>query len=231
MTTSKKETALDWLANFIGLAGGIPAIAEKIGKLWGALPSNVQEQISQKMPGFMGLSKDDEQIFNSLLAKISIEKQRGISNFLFTRCQPFQRDSFRFIVAGMEIVRGTPEVVEKKWNEKAKKLEEKITARKDDEDLREMFLKRFADYIEAYGSDEAYNACLATNMFSDHSTFQNVKHSFGVAGEGVAEQASNASNSIQGTITFQNIKRSFGTEGEEIARQALREALAKRRRR
>jgi len=189
MTTSKKETVLDWAANFIGLAGGIPAIAEKISRFWGVLPPNVQEQISQKVPGFLGLSKADEQIFNSLLAKLTIEEQREISNFLFTKCQKFQRDSFRVIVAGMEVVQGAPQIIEKKWNNNAKAFEEKTTSKKRNEDLRLVFLKRFAAYIQKYGLDETYNACIATNMFASHSTIQDIKHSFGAGGKETAKQA------------------------------------------
>jgi hypothetical protein len=215
MTTSRKETILDWAANFIGLAGGIPAIAEKIGKVWGVLPPNVQEKISQKMPGIMGLSKADEQIFNSLLAKLSIADQKELTNFLFTKCQVFQRDSFRVIVAGMELIKGTPEVVEKKWNKSANKFEEKITSKRNDEDLRLIFLKRFAKYVKTYGLDEAYNACIATNMFADYSTLQNIQRS-----------AQSVSNPTKGLFV-----KTFGATAQNAANQKIQDAFDRRRRR
>ena len=229
MATDKKHRVFEFLegaANFIGLAGGIPAIAGRLGKAWGAMPTNVQEHLSQKMPGFMGLDTKDEEIFNSLLIpKLNIEEQKVMADFLDIKCQEFQSERFRLIVTRMEVTKGTPKIIEKKWNETAKQFEEKIILEKDEEDLRLKFLKGFCIYIKTYGQDEAYKFCRVTGMFKKYSTFQNIKHSLGAAGEGIAEQALKVSKAS----TFQSIKHSFGTGGKEVAKQALRDAIAKRK--
>lgn len=172
MSTSKLETFFDWSANFLGLAGGIPAIAEKIGKVWGHIPEPIQEQLKQRMPGFLGLSLEDERLFNSILGKLDVPKQRLIARFLHDKCKNFQRNRFINIVAGMQVVAGTPIIVERKWNRDTKKFEDKKTAGKDTEDLRLNFLQKFAEFIEKYGISKAYEYCVGGRMVLENPFHQ-----------------------------------------------------------
>ncbi|EKE11441.1 MAG: hypothetical protein ACD_15C00078G0008 [uncultured bacterium] len=191
MANDKLGKAFDSVSNILGLAGGIPAIVERVGKIWGNLPEPIQQQIQQKLPGFMGLSTVDEEIFNSLLSKLNLEDRKRVTDFLYNKCQDFQRNRFTNIVASMEIVRGTPRVVERKWNENAKKFEGKIIDKKDDEDLRLIFLQEFSAYISTYGPDEAYKACIASRIILEKSVFQEATRLLGSESEEKAKQAFN----------------------------------------
>ncbi|HCU70830.1 MAG TPA: hypothetical protein DIC35_03725 [Candidatus Moranbacteria bacterium] len=191
MANDKLGKAFDSVSNILGLAGGIPAIVERVGKIWGNLPEPIQQQIQQKLPGFMGLSTVDEEIFNSLLSKLNLEDRKRVTDFLYNKCQDFQRNRFTNIVASMEIVRGTPRVVERKWNENAKKFEDKIIDKKDDEDLRLIFLQEFSAYISTYGPDEAYKACIASRIILEKSVFQEATRLLGSESEEKAKQAFN----------------------------------------
>jgi hypothetical protein len=169
---SRVETIFDWLSNILGLAGGIPAITEKISKIWGHVPDDMKEQFKQRMPGFMGLSLDDEQIFNALVGKLSIPKQKLLMSFLYGKCKDFQRNRFINIVGGMEVVAGTPTIMEKVFGKDGKVTKETVTAEKAGEDLRLNFLKKFTSYISNYGVDEAYDSCIAGRMVMQDPFYQ-----------------------------------------------------------
>ncbi len=172
MTLSKVGTFFDWTVNMLGLAGGIPAIVEKINKVWGHMPGPIQEQIKQRMPGFLGLSFEDERILNATLSKLSIAEQDLIMNFLHGKCQDFQRNRFINIVAGMEVVAGTPTIIERKWDATAKKWNDKTITGKASEDLRLNFLKKFAAYIKKNGIDKAYEYCISGRMVLENPFHQ-----------------------------------------------------------
>lgn len=171
---ARTETIFDWAANLLGIAGGIPAIAEKLGKIWGSVPGPIQEQIKQRVPGFLGLSLADERIFNALLGKIDSDKRKFLTDFLNGKCKDFQRNRFINIVAGMEVVAGIPTIIERKWNKDAKQFADKTTTGRDGEDLRLNYLIKFAEYIEAHGIDAAYNDCIGGRMILENPFHQKV---------------------------------------------------------
>lgn len=172
MTLSKTETIFDWLANILGIAGGIPAITEKLGKIWGVIPESMQKQLQQKMPGFLGLSLEDERIFNARLSKMDIAKQKILIDFLHNNCKDFQRNRFINIVAGMEVIADSPKIIERKWNENTKKFDDETIIGEKGEDLRQTFLNKFAEYIEKEGADEAYCFCISSRMILENPFHQ-----------------------------------------------------------
>lgn len=172
MTISKAETFFDWMANLLGLAGGIPAIAEKMGKIWGNMPEPMKQQLQQKMPGFLGLSLADEQIFDALTGKLSTSAQKLLSDFLYGKCKDFQRNRFINIVAGMEVVAGTPTIIERQLDKSGKISKETTTASTATEDLRLNFLKKFIQYIQKHGVDEAHNFCIGGRIIMEDPFYQ-----------------------------------------------------------
>lgn len=141
--------------------------------LFDKLPKPIQEQLKQRLPGFLGLSLEDERIFNGILTKLEAEKRKAVVEFLHDKCEDFQRNRFINIVAGMEVIQGRPTVLEKKFNKETKQVEEKKILGKDDEDLRLKFLEEIALYIQKNGAADAYSYCLAGRIILEDPFYQN----------------------------------------------------------
>jgi hypothetical protein len=171
-------TGRDSLLGNIGEIGGWINIAENILKVFskgGEIYEKLPEQFKQKMPGFLGISLADEQIFNATLGDLDLKEQVTINTFLFNKCKDFQRNRFINIVAGMEVVPETPRVVEKKVDPKTKAESEKITDGKAGVDRRKQFLQKFAQIIitEFSGDlNKAYEFCLGGRMVLSDPFYQ-----------------------------------------------------------
>jgi hypothetical protein len=172
MTLSKAETFFDWMANILGLAGGIPAIAEKIGNLWGNIPDDLQKKIQQEMPGFLGLSLADERIFNALLTKLTLDERKLLASFLHDKCKDFQRNRFINIVAGMKFVEGSPEITEQKFDKNGKAIGTRIISAIAEKDFRFDFIRSFAEYLKSTSTDEAFAFCISGRMVLQDPIYQ-----------------------------------------------------------
>lgn len=111
------------------------------------------EIIKQRMPGFLGLSLEDERIFASLRINLNVTEDMHLTNFL-NYCKDYERNRFRNIVAGM------PESTETTTTGSHKN--KKITTKKVSSGTK--FLKRIARLVNDYGPEEAYRRCLSGNV-------------------------------------------------------------------
>lgn len=134
----------------------------------GKFGEKVPEEWKQRLPGFLGLSLEDERIFNGVLAQLNVEKQVLIGKFLYEKCRDYERNRFINIVAGMEVVPGKPEEKESKWDNKTGNIVfEKTKAGTPEMDCRKNFLDKFADVIQSqFGGDlqKAYEFCVGGRM-------------------------------------------------------------------
>lgn len=128
----------------------------------------VPEKWKQRLPGFLGLSLEDERIFNSVLCMLDNDKQIIITKFLGKKCKDYERNRFINIVAGMEVDPGRPEVIERKWNKKEKRFNEIVKERgMPPLDRRQKFLEKFADILITdfkKNLDKAYDYCVGGRM-------------------------------------------------------------------
>lgn len=166
-----KGEGIQWIMTVINT---VHSIFDSVGGIHEKLP----EGVKQKIPGFLGLSLADEQIFNGVLGQLKPDKQVIIKKFLYKRCEKHERDRFINVVAGMEVVPGKPEETEKRFDKDGNLLFEKRKAGSDSVDYREKFLDSFADIIQdKFGGDldEAYNFCVGGRMIITDPITQKAK--------------------------------------------------------
>jgi len=155
------------LAEGMGFIGGIHSILETFGKIGEKLPPIVR----QKLPGFLGLSDEDETIFNQLLPKLGETERDTVRQFLKV-LKDYQAKRFIFIVASMEVVAGTPTIIEKKFGKDGKIVSESTTPGKDTEDLRLNFLKTLAADVARLGAEEVRDGYLASRLIMANPFYQ-----------------------------------------------------------
>ncbi|HAT74208.1 MAG TPA: hypothetical protein DCS08_04360 [Candidatus Moranbacteria bacterium] len=139
------------------------SILDSAGKINEKLP----EEWRQRLPGFLGLSLADEQLFNSVLGQLDSKDQVIIMAFL-AKCKDYERNRFINIVAGMEVVE-EGKINEKKesFDDSGKKVIETKQGSKGKKDTRKDFLESFAKVIseEFKGDfDKAHEFCVAGRM-------------------------------------------------------------------
>jgi hypothetical protein len=163
MATPKSE-GLQWVMTVLNT---MHSIFDTVGGIHEKMP----ETFKQKLPGFLGLSLADEQIFNGLLGQLSSEEQLYINGFL-DQCKDFQRNRFINVVAGMEVAPGKPEEKETKLDKSGKKIFEKTKTGSEGKDQRMIFLKSFAKLIkEEFGGNfySAYYFCISSRLIKKDS--------------------------------------------------------------
>jgi len=112
--------------------------------------------LKEKIPGFLGLSLADEQIFAAKLSKLTKEEQKTIIDFLSV-CKDFEKNRFRCVIAGIP-----PDNVK----EKGKDSETRDNAVE--------FLKSLARVIEENGIEEARKQLIAGNIIVENPIHQRV---------------------------------------------------------
>lgn len=126
------------------------------------------EEWKQKIPGFLGLSLADEQIFNGVLGQIETKKQVAITRFLKEKCKDYERNRFVNIVAGMEVEPiGKVDDKKESFDDNGRKVTETKTSSGSKKDKREDFLNKFADIIllEFNGDlQKVYDYCLGNRL-------------------------------------------------------------------
>lgn len=129
------------------------------------------EGLKKRMPGFLGLSLKDEQIFNGLLPELSLDDQIIIKNFLCKACLDYERNRFINVVAGMDVEEWTPPVTEKGSSETGETVDDKSKTTKIMVDRRVEFLKNFAKIIREKLNEDyrlAKEYCLAGRIIIEN---------------------------------------------------------------
>ncbi len=174
MKVGRMTEMLQWMLTFANTAKDVADWAMKGYE-------KVPESIKQRLPGFLGLSLDDERIFNGVMSQLEAKKQVIIMKFLHDKCKDFERNRFINIVAGMEVVAGSPREVEKKWNKSTGKFDERVKEGKKEKDRRFDFLDKFADVIIdefKENLDLAYEFCVGGRMIIPDPIHQRVLRNF-----------------------------------------------------
>jgi len=160
MATTKTE-GIQWVMTIINT---IHSVFDTMGGMAEKLPP----EFRQKVPGFLGISLNDEQIFWDLIGQLNSEQSILLNNFLNKKCNEQERNRFINIVAGMEVIPGKPEESEKKFDSKTGTLVfEKKKAGAERIDNRKLFLEKFATIIQNnFGGDldKTYEFCVGGRM-------------------------------------------------------------------
>lgn len=168
------KEALHWSMTFMN---SVHSFFDTIGKAH----ENMPETWKQKLPGFLGLSLEDERIFNGLRGQLTVGRQDIITRFLCEKCEDYERNRFINVVAGMEVDRGTPEESEKKYNKDGTLIYEKNKSGTPGIDCRLGFLNSFADILlKEYNSDldKAYKYCIAGRMIMKNPLHRQILRTF-----------------------------------------------------
>lgn len=177
------------LGKIFGYAGELSLDAfflKVLPGIWGFLKkshSELPQEMKTKVPKWFGLTLDDEQIFNGVLATLSMEQQIIIGRFLHEKCKDYERNRFINIVAGMEVSPGRAEEKETKWDKDGKKVYEKVKAGSKGVDRRQEFLESFAKRIldpNGYDKDldKAYSDCVGGRMIIPDPIHQKILKTF-----------------------------------------------------
>lgn len=205
---ANKADKMNWVFTLMNTLYSIVDTAGKFG-------AKVPDEWKQRLPGFLGLSLEDERIFNGVLAQLDLEKQILIGKFLYEKCEDYERNRFINVVAGMEVVPAKPEEKETRWSERTGSVVfEKTKTGSQAVDCRKKFLESFADAIKnQFGGDlqKAYDFCVSGRIIIPDPMQQKAKRSF----NDLTQKAKNASTD------FSNDCRSF-RERARIHRQNKR---------
>lgn len=169
------KEGFQWLMTILN---SVYSVVDTLGKFGEKVP----EEWKQRLPGFLGLSLEDERLFNGVLAQLDVEKQVLIGKFLYEKCKDYERNRFINIVAGMEVVPGKPEEKETKKDSKTGNVVfEKTKSGTKGIDCRKKFLESFAYAIEKqFGGDlqKAYEFCVGGRMIIPDPMHQKVLRAF-----------------------------------------------------
>lgn len=159
------------------IISGIPALFKWLKNTHDNLPPETQK----KIPGFLGLSLADEQIFWGLVGQLTPKEQVIIMSFL-SQCKDYERNRFINIVAGMEVVeKGSSTDKKESFDDNGKKVIETKTSSKEKTDKRQEFLSSFAKVIsQEFNGDfgKAYTYCVAGRMLVPNPLHQKVLRCF-----------------------------------------------------
>jgi hypothetical protein len=121
----------------------------------GTLGEKTVEKFKERVPGFLGISLEDERIGTGIWAELNQEEKKLLSDFLST-CSEYERNRFRNIVTGIPFD-------EQKQGATNKTVKNEMAIK---------FLKEMAKTIEIHGQEEARRQCLAMNIFIENPLHQ-----------------------------------------------------------
>ncbi|MCK4539848.1 hypothetical protein KAU09_01700 [Candidatus Parcubacteria bacterium] len=132
---------LNWIMTFANTLGG----------------KEVTKEVRSRIPGFLGLSLEDERLFASIRTHLSDEEDMHLTDFL-NACKDYERNRFRNIVSGM------PDFEEKTITRSEKN--QKVTVQERNNAI--SFIKRIAFLVENYGPEEARRRCLSGGVIIEN---------------------------------------------------------------
>lgn len=168
-----KGEGIQWLMTALNT---VHTIFETLGGIHKEIP----EVWKQRLPGFLGLSWIDEQIFNGVLGQLA-EKTQVIINGFLSFCKDYERYRFINIIAGMEVIPGHPEERETKWDKGGNKIFEKVKSESQGVDQRKDFLNKFANIITTeFNGDfnKAHDFCVGGRMIIPDPLHQKMLDAF-----------------------------------------------------
>ncbi len=126
------------------------------------------KEMKQKMPGFLGLSLEDERLFVNLRAQLEDEEDLHLTHFL-SACKDYERNRFRNVVTGI------PDYDDKEEVGTGKDKKVKTTKKNRGVD----FLKQIAIITKDYGPEEAYRRCLSGGVIIEDPIQQKALRAWG----------------------------------------------------
>ncbi len=121
------------------------------------------EAIKQRLPGFLGLSLEDERIFAGLRTNLNKTEDMYLTDFL-NSCKDYEKNRFRNVVAGMPVSK--EEISTGTGKDKRTVKKEVHSGVK--------FLRRIATLVRDYGPEEAYRRCLSGHIIVRDPVHQKV---------------------------------------------------------
>jgi hypothetical protein len=170
----KLAEGAQWILTIANTINSLGDVLGKFGEGYEKLPP----LLKQRLPGLLGLSLEDERLFNGVLGTLDVKDQLLIAKFLNEKCADFQRNRFILVVSGMEVSVGKPKTEERSWDKKSGKSTTKTTSGSEGLDRRKKFLESFANVIKkgkndgSKGMDTAYKYAVGARLIFDRSVFQ-----------------------------------------------------------
>lgn len=136
-----KLEGIQWVMTITNTLSNIFEVFEGMAK-------KVPDTYKQKLPGVLGLSLADEQIFGSVMGQLHEADQLLITDFL-SSCGDHERNRFINVVAGMEVIdEGKINEEKESFDANGKKVIEKKSTNAAKKDTRKKFLEKFAEILE-----------------------------------------------------------------------------------
>lgn len=130
------------------------------------------DKVKQRLPGILGLSLEDERIFNEEFSQLEQQERTDLADFLFRKCKEFQRNRFINIVAGMEVGTGSPEKVIRSFEKRSNTTTTITTPALAGKNRRKDFLKEFAALIRAKGLSRVYKYAIARRLILEKTVHE-----------------------------------------------------------
>lgn len=152
----------NWIKNILGLVLGHTALQSILSGFTGKIGEKVIEEVSQKLPMFLGLSLQDERVWAQLWMQLESEQQKYLTDFL-ENCEDYERNNFRYVVIGIP-----KEEVSRVITGTGKFQKTTVTYKNGAVD----FLKMLADVIKNSNAKEAKRQCLVGGIIVKDPFFQ-----------------------------------------------------------
>ncbi|MFH1661952.1 MAG: hypothetical protein ABIA02_02555 [Candidatus Falkowbacteria bacterium] len=124
----------------------------------------IAEKIKERLPGFLGISLEDERIFEALRTELTYKEDGYLTIFLRT-LKDYERNRFRNVVAGIPTKEEREEILEEGNKQKRIKTSKKSQA--------VPFLKRIAKLVKEDGSGaKARERCLSSGTIVENPFHQ-----------------------------------------------------------
>ena len=122
------------------------------------MKEHIGEHLKQRMPGFLGLSLADEEIFAFIRSRLSKKRDVSLGKFLLS-CKDYERSHFRRVVSGIPTEEKITSTGSGKKKKETKELSYKPAI---------SFLNRIAILTEELGPEEAYQLCLSGGVIVEN---------------------------------------------------------------
>lgn len=122
----------------------------------------VKKELGARLPGFLGLSLEDERIFEALRSQLTEEEDQYLTKFLKS-CKDYERNRFRNVVTG----------IPSEKEELKKGMEDKVISATIQTNNAVLFLKRIA-YLTSLDPEKARERCLSSGTILEDPVQQKI---------------------------------------------------------
>ncbi|MFH1979703.1 MAG: hypothetical protein ABII99_01480 [Patescibacteria group bacterium] len=184
--------------------------------LWNIM-DKAPKSVKERLPGFLGLSLEDERLFAEIRTHLTPEEDARITDFL-NHCKDYERNRFRNIVAGIPL----RQVKEEEGCGRTRRVKTSLQSQA------VPFLKRIAKLVEEKNIDAAYKHCVSGGTILENPLHQKIFREWGEGIDWFKTSILNFFGVIDiSEITPQKIKEKIGQPAYDLLGQQLNVGLDK----